>query len=125
MQLLAKFLVMTLVIAVSPQLISGIVVNGFGAAVRAALLYSVLFVLIGWLVVVLVALLSIVPGILTFGLFFLLIPLVANAILLKTTAGLMSSFDIRTWKAALLLSMLLAIVNYLFEANRHMGSHGV
>lgn len=120
MHLLAKLVVMTLVIAVSPQIISGIVVTGFGAALRAALLYGLLFVLIGWLVSGLVILLSIVPGILTFGLFFLLIPLIVNAVLLKTTAGLMSSFEIQSWKAALLLSMLLALVNYVFEANHHL-----
>jgi putative membrane protein len=121
MHLLGKLLAVALVIAVSPQIIPGIVVTGFGAALRAALLYGVLFVLIGWLVTVIVALFSIVPGILTFGLFFLLIPLVVNAVLLKATAGLMRSFDIRTWTAALLLSMLLAIVNALFEAGRRAG----
>jgi putative membrane protein len=121
MRLLAKLIVVTLVIAFSPQVIPGIAVSGFGAALRAAVLYGILFVLIGWLVTGIVFVFSIVPGILTLGLFFLLIPLVVNTVLLKATSGLMRSFDIRSWSAALLLSMLLAIVNYVFETSRRGG----
>lgn len=115
MHLLLKLLIVAGVIAISPQIVAGIRVNGFGSAVRAAFLYGVLFVLIGWLVRGLLFMFSIVPGILTFGLFFLVIPILANTILLRTTAGLMRSFEIRTWTAALVLSTLLSIVNYLFE----------
>ena len=115
MHLLIKLLIFAGVIAISPKLIAGIAVSGFGAALRAALLYGVLFVLIGWLVRLLVTIFSIVPGILTFGLFFLVIPLIANTILLRATAGLMRTFEIRTWTAAFVLSALLSIANYVFE----------
>jgi uncharacterized membrane protein YvlD (DUF360 family) len=116
MHLLLKLLIFAGVIALSPKLVAGVAVAGFGAAVRAALLYGVLFVLIGWFVKGLVAVFSIVPGILTFGLFFLVIPLIANTILLRATAGLMRTFEIRTWGAAFMLSAILSVVNYVFES---------
>jgi uncharacterized membrane protein YvlD (DUF360 family) len=116
MHLLIKLLIFAGVIVVSPKLIAGISVAGFGAAVRASLLYGVLFVLIGWLVRLVVTIFSIVPGLLTFGLFFLVIPLIANTILLRATAGMMRTFEIRTWSAAFVLSALLSIVNYVFES---------
>ena len=115
MRLLLKLLIVAGVIVLSPRFIAGVSVSGFGAAVRAALLYGVLFVLIGWLVRAVVFFFSIVPGILTFGLFFLVIPLLANTILLRWTAGMMRTFEIRTWGAAFVLSALLSVVNYVFE----------
>ena len=118
MRLLLKLLVVAAVIALSPNFISGVHVSGFGAALLAALVYGVLFVLIGWLVRAVLFLFSIVPGVLTFGLFFLVVPLIANTILLRATAGLLRSFEIRTWTAALVLSAALSVINYAFEARR-------
>ena len=117
MRTLIKLLAMMVVIGLSPQLISGIHVGGFGSALFAAVIYSVLAFAIGWFVRFIVAVLSIVPGILTFGLFFLLIPILANTVLLKLTAGLMTSFSIRTWTAALLLAIALALLDLLLERN--------
>jgi putative membrane protein len=114
-RILAKLVVVTLVIAVSPQLISGIRVASMSSALLAAVIYGLLFVGIGWLVRVVVALMSIVPGILTFGLFFLLVPFIANAVLLKITAGMLASFDIGSWSSAFLLSFLLSLVNLVLD----------
>ena len=122
MRLLAKLLIVTLVIAVAPQLSDDIVVDGFGTAVWAAFVYGVLFVLIGWLVALVVGVLSIVPGVLTLGLFFLLVPTIVATILLKLTAGLVGAFEIRTWTSAFLLSIVLAVVNWLFEGSRRRGN---
>lgn len=119
MRLLAKLVLVALVIAVSPQLNSDIVVDGVGGALFAAFVYGVLFVLIGWAVWLVVGLFSIVPGILTLGLFFLLVPTIVSTVLLKVTAGLVGSFEIRSWTAAFLLGLALGIVNWLFERAGH------
>jgi uncharacterized membrane protein YvlD (DUF360 family) len=74
-----------------------------------------LFVVIGWLLEGVVTLLSIVPGVLTFGLFFVLVPVITNAILLKLTAGLLGSFAIRTWGAAFVLSLALTVLGLLID----------
>lgn len=118
MRLLAKWLIVSLVIAVSPQLIDGISVGGLGAAVKAAFVYGLLFVFVGWLVSLIVGVLSIVPGVLTLGLFFFLVPLLVNAVLLKLTARLMGSFGIASWGDAFLLSLLLALVGVVFDSRR-------
>lgn len=115
MRILARLIVVALVIAVSPQILPGVRVGGFGAALIAALVYGLLFVFIGWLVAAVVAVLSLVPGILTLGLFFLLVPVIANTILLKMTAGMLTSFDIGSWSSAFLLSLILSLVNLVLD----------
>jgi putative membrane protein len=113
--IVARLLLSALVIAVAPQLFSDIQVSSFGAALWAAIVYGALAVLIGWLVTLFAVILSIVPGVLTFGLFFLLVPWIANAILLKMTAGMLSSFYIGSWRAAFLLALMLSVVNMLLD----------
>lgn len=118
-RVLLKWLVVTLVIALSPRLSSEIHVSGgLGAALWAAFVYGVLFVLIGWLVRTVVTVLSIVPGVLTFGLFFVLVPLISNAVLLKLTAGLLASFEIRTWGAAFVLSLILTVLGLAIDPEK-------
>ena len=123
MRLLAKLATVTMVIAIAPQLSSDIVVAGLGGALWAALVYGLLFVLIGWAVFLFVGLLSIVPGVLSLGLFFLLVPTLVSTVLLKLTAGLVGSFEIRSWTAAFVLGLVLGIVNWVFEgaSRRHAG----
>jgi putative membrane protein len=115
MKLVVKLLVMMVVIAFAPRIIPGVRVDGMGSALLAAIVYALLAVLIGWLVRFVVTVLAIVPGVLTFGLFFLLVPIIANAVLLKLTSGVLASFEIRTWTAAFLLGIALGIVNALFD----------
>jgi uncharacterized membrane protein YvlD (DUF360 family) len=123
--LLLKLVVVTLVILVSSQITDDIAVGGFSGALVGALVYGLLFVLIGWAVWLVVGLLSIVPGVLTLGLFFLLVPTLVGTVLLKLTAGLVGSFEIRTWTAAFLLSFALGVVNWLFDrAGRYSVARG-
>jgi uncharacterized membrane protein YvlD (DUF360 family) len=122
-RVLLKWLVVTLVIALSPRLTSEIRVDSLGSALWAALVYGVLFVVIGWLIQAFVGLLSIVPGVLTFGLFFVLVPVITNAILLKLTAGLLGSFEIRTWGAAFVLSLALTALGLLIDPAKPSRRH--
>ena len=124
MRMLIKWLLVTVVIAVSPKLSSDIHVDDFGSALWAAFVYGVLFVLIGWLIRFLVTLISIVPGILTLGLFFVLVPLISNAILLKLTARMLGSFDVTSWTAAFGLSLALIVVGLLVDPARRQGQGG-
>lgn len=116
MRLLTKFIFVSLVIAAAPRISDGITVGSMEAAVIATLVYGLLFVFVGWAVMLLVGLFSIVPGVLTLGLFFLLIPTLVNMVLLKMTAGLIAGFQIHTWGAAFVLSAVLGVVNWLFES---------
>jgi putative membrane protein len=115
MKLVIRLLVMMVVIAFAPRVLDGVRVDSMGSALVAAIVYALLAVAIGWLVRFVVAVLSIVPGVLTFGLFFLLVPIIANAVLLKLTSGVLASFEIRTWTAAFVLGIVLGLVNTLFD----------
>jgi putative membrane protein len=121
MRLVVRLLAMMVVIALAPRVLDGVRVAGWSSALIAALVYAALALLIGWLVRLVVAVLSFVPGVLTFGLFFLLVPIIANAVLLKLTSGLLASFEIRTWTAAFLLGIALSLVNALFERSARDG----
>lgn len=110
-----RVLAITFVIAMSPRVLDGVRVDGYAAALTAAVVYVLLSMGIGWLVRLPVAALSILPGLLTLGLFFLLVPIIANAIMLKLTAWVLSSFDIETWFAAFLLSLGLRLAEIALD----------
>jgi putative membrane protein len=114
-RLLIKWLLASAVLVLASHVISGVHVRGLGGALWASLVYGVLFVLLGWLVGFVVTVLSIVPGVLTFGLFFVLVPILTNAVLLKMTAGMLGSFAISTWTAAFLLSLTLTLLDLLID----------
>jgi uncharacterized membrane protein YvlD (DUF360 family) len=110
-----RVLAIALVIALSPRVLGGVRVGGYTAALIAAVVYIVLDAAIGWLVRIPVAVLSILPGVLTLGLFFFLVPIIANAIILKLTAYVLSTFDLQTWTAAFLLSIGLRVLDALID----------
>lgn len=116
MRLLTKLVVVSLVIAAAPRFSEGIHVRSIESAAVAALAYGLLFVFVGWAVTLFVGLLSVVPGVLTLGFFFLLVPTLVNMVLLKMTAGLIGGFGIHTWSSAFMLSAVLGVVNWLFES---------
>jgi uncharacterized membrane protein YvlD (DUF360 family) len=118
-RILIKWLLVTTVIALSPEVTSDIRVQSLSSALWAAFVYGVLFVVIGWLVRLVVTLLSIVPGVLTLGLFFVLVPVISNAILLKLTAGTLGSFDVRSWSAAFVLSLVITVLGLIVDPARH------
>jgi uncharacterized membrane protein YvlD (DUF360 family) len=122
MKLAVRLLLMMVMIAFAPRIIAGVRVDGMDSALLAAVVYGLLAVVIGWLVRLVVVVLSIVPGVLTFGLFFLLVPIIANAVLLKLTSGMLASFEIRTWTAAFLLGIALSLVNALLDRSTREAS---
>lgn len=110
-----RVLVITIVIALAPRVLDGVRVGGYAAALIAAVVYVLLGFAIGWLVRLPVLAVSIVPGLLSLGLFFLLVPIIVNAIILKLTAWVLDSFDIHTWTSALLLSLGLRLAEIALD----------
>jgi uncharacterized membrane protein YvlD (DUF360 family) len=115
LQIVLRVLAIALVIALSPRVLDGVRVGGYAAALITAVVYIVLDIAIGWLIRIPVAVLSILPGLLTLGLFFFLVPIIANAIILKLTAFVLSSFDLQTWIAAFLLSIGLRMLDAVID----------
>jgi uncharacterized membrane protein YvlD (DUF360 family) len=113
-----RVLAIAVVIALSPRVLDGVRIGGHEAALIAAVVYVLLDFAIGWLIRIPVAVLSILPGLLTLGLFFFLVPIIANAIILKLTASVLGAFDLRTWTAAFLLSVGLRVLDAFID---HIG----
>lgn len=101
-----KWLVVSLVIFLSPHFLSGIKVDGFGAAFIAALVLGIVTVLIGPILHII----GLPLTILTLGLF----TFVINAVLIMLTASLVTGFAVVSFWWALLLGLIIAVINSLF-----------
>lgn len=85
-------------------------VKSAGTAVVVALVFSLLNVLLGWLIRALL----VVPAILTLGLLFLFVPFIVNLVLLWITDKLIAAFEIRTTGALLASAGAITLVNGVF-----------
>ena len=86
--------------------VSGFVVSSPGAALIAVLVIGLFNATIGLLLKVI----TLPLGILTFGIFFLVI----NAIILKFSSEFVPGFRVETFKAAFLGALALAVVQFVF-----------
>jgi len=116
LELLIKFVIFTAIAAISPQLIPGIKVKGLGAAASVALVFGILNLLFGWVLGFLVKAISLPLACLTFGIFWLLVPMLVNAILLKVTDLLLEAFELEGWWPALGMGLLFALGGLLARA---------
>jgi putative membrane protein len=110
MRILLHLALLTATVLLSSRYIAGVRVKSTPAAVGVAVVFSVLNWLIGWLIKVLL----VVPAILTFGLLFLVLPLIANVILLWLTDKVLHTFEIEDAKGLWLMAILITAVNALF-----------
>ncbi len=116
MELLIKFVIFTAIAAISPQLIPGIKVKGLGAAALVALVFGILNLLFGWLLAIVVKVISLPLACLTFGIFWLLVPTLVNTILLKVTDAVLDPFELEGWWPALGMGLLFALGGLLARA---------
>jgi putative membrane protein len=93
------------------RFVPSVKVKSVGSAFVVAIVFSVLNVLLGWLITALL----IVPGILTLGLLFLFLPFIVNTVLLWLTDKLLGSFEIETLGGLVTSAAILTAVNWLFH----------
>ncbi len=102
-------------IIVLETVLPGIRVKSKKTALIVAVVFSVLNVLGGWLIGTLLFL----PALLTFGLLFLVYPLVINVVLLWVTDLLIEDFEIKTgktlWLSALAITLVGAAVHFVLR----------
>ena len=106
--LLLSWLVSALSIWIVAQVVAGIQVTGFGAALGAAVAIAVVNATIGWVLKILTFPLVL----LTFGLFLL----VLNALLLKLAAAFVPGFAVRGFLPAVIGSILITVLNWILRA---------
>ena len=87
--LLGKWLVVTAVFLVSAAVTPKVRVGSWVKAVLAAAVFGLVALLLGWLLKLVFGALLFLPAILTFGLGFLLVPVLVNMVLLWLTDALM------------------------------------
>ncbi len=103
MKLLINWLLNGLAVVVSAYILPGVTVDGYLAALTAAIILSVINLLIKPILIFLTLPLTI----LTFGLFTFII----NALLVLLTASIVPGFKVESFFWALVFSLVLAIVN--------------
>ncbi|HOX43549.1 MAG TPA: phage holin family protein [Myxococcota bacterium] len=87
--LLGKWFVVTAVFLVSAAVTPKVRVGSWVKAVLAAVVFGLVALLLGWLLKLVFGALLFLPAILTFGLGFLLVPVLVNMVLLWLTDALM------------------------------------
>ena len=115
MHTLIHLAVLTGVVLLASRIIAGVRIQSAPAAVVVALAFSVLNWLLGFPLKFLVGVVVFVPAILTFGLLFLVIPLIVNAILLWITDKALQAFEIQNARALWLMALLISAANLVFR----------
>ena len=106
-RLLVKWVLHAVALLITAWLVPGFLIRSFAAALLAAVVIGFLNVTIG----ALLKLLTLPLGILTLGLFFLVI----NAIMLEVAGNIVPGFRVETFGAALVGALVLAILHMLFK----------
>jgi len=106
-RLLLKWLLYAFALLVTARLVPGFHVRSIGAALIAVLVVGLLNMTLG----LLLKLITLPLGILTLGLFFLVI----NALILKLASGVIPGFIVATWGAALIGAFVLAVLHMLLS----------
>jgi putative membrane protein len=111
MYALLHLAVLTVTILFLARALPDVQIKSASTAIAVAVVFSVLNFFLGWLI----KLFLIVPGILTFGLLFLIFPFVVNAILLWLTDKVMSTFKIHSLGSLLMSAGAITAVNALMH----------
>jgi putative membrane protein len=106
--LILRWILNAAALGVTAWLVPGFHIRSIGAALIAVLVIGLLNATLGFLL----KLITLPLGILTLGLFFLVI----NAFILKLTSGVVPGFLVTTWGAAIIGAAVLALLHLLLNA---------
>jgi putative membrane protein len=115
MHTLLHFAVLTGTVLLLARFLPGVKIKSTRSAVLVAVVFSVLNLLVGWLLTLVLGALFIIPAILTLGLAFVLLPFVVNTILLWITDELLDAFELQGFKALLLSAGAITAANALLH----------
>lgn len=108
MRLLVHWLLSALALVIVAHIVPGFYVRGFGGALIAAVVIGLINATLGLFLKVITFPLTV----LTLGIFWLVI----NALMLMVASSLMTSFQVRSFGAAFIGAIALALVNLLLKA---------
>jgi putative membrane protein len=114
--LLVKWAVVTVVFIGAAALLPTVKIRSWTTAILAALVFGLLNVLLGWLLKAIFGVLLFLPAVLSFGLAWLLLPVLVNAVLLKGTDKLMGEkFEVPGLFNTLALATAISVAQALFH----------
>ena len=105
-RMLVHWMLNAVALVIVSRYVSGFVVSDFVSALIAVVLIGLLNATFG----LLLKLITLPLGVLSFGLFFLVI----NAVVLRFASGFIPGFRVETFKAAFLGALALAVLHLLF-----------
>jgi len=111
MYMLLHLAVLAATVLLLSRVVPGVRIRTPGTAVLVAVVFSVLNYLLGWVVYVILF----VPALLTLGILFLFMSLIVNTVMLWLTDKFLASFEISTRKGLLVSSVVITLVNSLFQ----------
>jgi putative membrane protein len=118
--MLVHFAVLTVTVLLLARFLPGVRITRTRSAAMVALVFGGLNLLVGWLVKALLAAVLFLPAILTLGLAWLLVPFIANIILLWITDKLLDAFELRDTRALLIAAGAITLVNGLLHFQNHV-----
>jgi putative membrane protein len=111
MYTLLHLAVLAVTILFLARVLPDVQIKSSGTAIAVAVVFSLLNFFLGWLI----KLFLVVPGILTFGLLFLILPFVVNTILLWLTDKVMSTFKINSLGSLLMSAGAITAANTIMH----------
>jgi putative membrane protein len=106
LRMILQWILNAVALLIVSRYVSGFVVDGWKPALIAVVVIGLFNATVG----LLLKFITLPLGVLTFGLFFLVI----NAVILKFSSDFVPGFQVQTFKAALLGSLALAVLHMVF-----------
>jgi putative membrane protein len=113
----------TVTVLLLARFLPSVKVKSVGWAIVVAIVFSLLNFFFGWVIKAVLF----VPALFTFGLLFLFVPFIVNAVMLWLTDKLIRSFQIDSLGGLLVSSAVITLVNGAFQYAQHshrLGVHG-
>jgi putative membrane protein len=115
MHILLHLAAITATVLLLAKFLPSVKVKSVGSAIVVALVFSVLNFFLGWAIRAVLF----VPALLTFGLLFLFVPFIVNAVMLWLTDKLIKSFSIDSLGGLLFSAGVITVVNWILHVGMH------
>jgi putative membrane protein len=119
MSIILHLAILTGTVLLLARFLPGVAIKRTRSALLVAVVFSVLNVVVGWLIKLLLGAVLFIPAVLTLGLAWVLVPFLANAVLLWITDELLDTFELRDTRALLLAATAITAANALFHVLLH------
>lgn len=119
MYMLLHLAMLTATVVLLARFLPGVQIKSTRTAFLVAVVFSVLNVLVGWLIKLVLAAVLFLPAVLTLGLAWVLVPFVANAVLLWITDEVLDAFELRDARTLLIAAGAITVANAAFHVLLH------